>query len=82
MNFIFRDFICVSGEEREPVDVLQFAVASGYLLLCIILLSLTSKYLKYLLYSFCVFLKLLKLEFRVHFLYGFPLIVGFDVHVR
>lgn len=31
---------------------------------------------------FCVFLKLLKLEFKVHVLYGFPLIAGFDVHVR
>jgi hypothetical protein len=30
----------------------------------------------------CIFLKLLKLEFRVHVLYGFPLIVGFDVRVR
>jgi hypothetical protein len=70
------------GEEREPVDVLQFAVASGYLLLCIILLSLTSKYFKCLLYSLCVFLKLLQLAFRVHVLYGFPLIVGFDVHIR
>ena len=30
----------------------------------------------------CVFLKLLKLEFRMRVLYVLPLIVGFGVHVR
>jgi len=40
------------------------------------------KILEILVILFCVYLKLLKLEFRVHVPCGFPLMVGFDVHVR